>query len=157
VRQYILTLGVRGIACRYDRALEKANAATQQASNAAAGAAVTVDDDDDDFRCGTSDASARVTARHMLFTLHHSALPARSAIAAQSNVPKILHRSALDESLQRARRAAGAKPRGEDDIANEVIARRQQEDAALNQLPVVSEGAELHAAIRRYHLRNSHP
>ena len=49
--------------------MEKANAATQQASNAAAGAAVTVDDDDDDFRCGTPHASAPVTARHTLFTL----------------------------------------------------------------------------------------
>ena len=39
--------------CRYDRALEKANAATQQLSNAAASAAIAVDDDDDDFRCAS--------------------------------------------------------------------------------------------------------
>ena len=53
------------------------------------------------------------------------------------------NRSALDDSLQRARRAAAAKPKSEDDIANEVIARRQQEDAALNQLQDVSEGEQL--------------
>ena len=37
--------------CRYDRALQKANAATQQIQSAAASAAVAVDEDDDDFRC----------------------------------------------------------------------------------------------------------
>jgi len=68
----------------------------------------------------------------------------------------VVHRSALDESLQRARRAAAGKPKGEDDIANEVIARRQQEDAALNQLPDVSEGAELDGHDRTMSLCATH-
>ena len=89
-----------GHGCRYDRALEKANAATLEAvQQAAAVSGLGDDDDDDDLR------------------------------------------SALDESLQRARRAAAGKGGNkEEGIAQEVIARRLQDEETLRSKGSANDG-----------------